>query len=101
VTRSCRDCGNSFWGEEWKTRCKGCFIEMKRREERGDDLRDAYREGYTDGLAAGSRGHELDPRFLRDLITLTHPDRHPGRFEFANRVTAQLVAMRNQLRRAA
>jgi hypothetical protein len=33
------------------TRCKTCFIEMKRAEERGDRLRAAYLDGYRDGLA--------------------------------------------------
>ena len=100
MNRVCRDCGRRFQGEDWKTRCLGCFIEMKRREERGDDFRAAYREGYADGLAERAP-EQLDPAFVRDLIALCHPDRHPGRFEIANRVTARLVSMRDQGRRAA
>jgi hypothetical protein len=82
------------------TRCKTCFIEMKRAEERGDRLRAAYLDGYRDGLAEAPPP-TLEPGFTRELILLCHPDRHPGRFELANRVTARLVEMRDQLRRAA
>jgi hypothetical protein len=96
VNRLCRDCRNTFAGEAWMTRCKTCFIEMKRREESGSDVRDAYRDGYRDGV-----GSTLDGDLVRDLIALCHPDRHPGRFELANCVTARLVQMRDQLRRAA
>ena len=100
MTRVCRDCSNRFQGEHWKTRCLTCFIEMKRRGEREDDLRDAYRRGYVDGVAERAPG-QLDADFLHDLIRLCHPDRHAERFELANRVTARLVSMRDQLRRAA
>jgi hypothetical protein len=100
MTRVCRDCGNSFEGEHWMTRCITCFIEHKRHERRESDLETAYREGYVDGLRDASPA--LEPDLLRDLIALCHPDRHPeARFELANRVTARLVRMRDQLREAA
>ena len=106
MTRVCRYCSKSFDGKPWMTRCKTCFIELKRREERGFRFQHAYQEGhrrgYVDGFADGSAElGPLDQDFVRELISLCHPDRHEGRFELANRVTARLVEMRDQLRRAA
>ena len=44
----------------------------------------------------------LDPRLLRDAISLTHPDRHPPeRAKTANAVTAALLELLQQTRRAA
>lgn len=40
-----------------------------------------------------------DERLLRDLIRLTHPDRHPQeRRPLANRVTAELLARLERVR---
>ena len=93
MNRVCRDCRNRFQGEHWKTRCKPCYIEMKRAEERAIDLQCAYRAGYADGAANVG----LDDGLLRDLVTLCHPDRHPPeRFVRANAATARLLALLNR-----
>lgn len=42
--------------------------------------------------AAGARRVDTTVEFLRDVINLTHPDRHPSeRAALANRVTAALI----------
>jgi hypothetical protein len=44
----------------------------------------------------------LDVQLLTDAIVLCHPDRHPPeRIEDANRVTARLLELRDDARRAA
>ena len=53
MNRVCRDCGNRFQGEDWKTRCITCFIEMKRAQEHAGDLRAAREAGYREGYAVG------------------------------------------------
>jgi hypothetical protein len=66
--------------------------------------RDAYRQGWEDGLRAGLAAAApslLEPGLVRDLIQLAHPDRHPTeRFALANRVTAQLTHMLDERRAA-
>lgn len=65
-----------------------------------------YKQGYEDGVEFGytaglgdGRASLLgtsDPEFVRHLIQLCHPDRHPKeRQQLANRVTARLLEMRS------
>jgi hypothetical protein len=64
-----------------------------------DGFRRGRAEGYTAGHAAGPRaradrngqGFAMDPKDLRWLITLAHPDRHQGNLR-ATRVTQALNA---------
>lgn len=72
-------------------------------DEAGVDLLD-YERGRLDGYRAGQQAARrastgVDIELLGEIIRLTHPDRHPAeRNEAANRVTARLIAMRDELR---
>jgi hypothetical protein len=116
-------CGAEFDAQgAWQKLCWNCWRAQERdRADRGDLgtlerrsralLAEAYeagrRRGYDEGYDAGARENsgparagDVDPTLLRELIILCHPDRHPPeRFDQANRITAQLVSMRNGGRR--
>jgi hypothetical protein len=81
--------------------CWECW--RTRRDEH--DRAGAYDEGWRDGYRAGARcssSPAFEPALLADAIRLTHPDRHPpDRVSMANRVTAALNGLRDQLRSAA
>lgn len=72
-------------------------------DEAGVDLI-SYDRGHEAGYRAGQQtarrqttGVGID--LLSELIRLTHPDRHPAeRHDEANRVTARLIGMRDDLR---
>ena len=54
----------------------------------------AYERGYATAIRERPAG--LDAGWLRELVTLTHPDRHPPeRAELANRATARLLDLLN------
>ena len=99
MIRRCTDCGDSFQAKgDWQRRCWKCWRAEK---ERGE-LRAAYdlgfEHGFEDGRAAATRrnGDGFSASLLREVIALTHPDRHPPeRFELANRITSELVALRS------
>ena len=74
-----------------------------------DGFRRGRAEGYTAGQAAGpartradrnGQGFTMDPKDLRWLITLAHPDRHQGDFR-ATRVTQTLNAFATHTRQKA
>ena len=52
--------------------------------------------GFDEGVVRATellkREALLPPSLLKQVLALTHPDRHPGREERANKVTAELVA---------
>ncbi len=89
----CTMCGTAFQARgRWQRLCRRCWRE-------GHDLaifERGYSAGFTDAIRA-----RLDVQLLTDAIALCHPDRHPTRGEVANRVTAQLLELREQARRAA
>lgn len=71
---------------------------------RQDRKVDEFEAGYRLGLkAAGSGGRgPLDVDLAREAIQLCHPDRHPPeRFALANRVTAALLELLDEGRKAA
>jgi hypothetical protein len=64
---------------------------------------EAYHNGYNDGLrdsfssSLRNSAGQLSTELLRDVVALTHPDRHPPeRAEQATRVTAELLALREE-----
>lgn len=68
------------------------------------DLEHTYQQGYAAGLAAArtlTAGAALDAGFLRELVALCHPDRHPGRTEKATRATQRLLEALDERREAA
>jgi len=90
VIRFCRGCGEAFETDRDHHRyCWSCYWEQ----------RDGGRWSTGDGRGGGRAESvtapvELDERFLRDAIGLTHPDRHdPSRFKVANAVTATLLEL--------
>ncbi len=87
MTRYCTDCHKPFQANgEWQRRCWTCW--------RSDQYQQALADAYQRGLAAAK---PIDPQLLRKAITLCHPDRHPPeRAELATRVTAELMALRDQ-----
>jgi hypothetical protein len=115
MRRACIACGQAFEATAtWQRRCWACWRKGKdeqlRREAFGHGysagLHDAERgwhEGYAEGLRDGrrERGPVLDAELLQALISLCHPDRHAGRVDLATRVTQQLLAIRDGLRRVA
>jgi hypothetical protein len=114
---------------DWKLRCLDCFRRRKREQERAEHetwqqhqqrrreephetlAREAVRlvqEAYLAGKRAGATETQptgldrLDRELLRDIVALTHPDRHPKeRFELANRVTAAINEILEERRSAA
>jgi hypothetical protein len=72
-------------------------------DEVGADVID-YDRGVKDGFAAGKEAARrtvtgIDLAMIGELVRLTHPDRHPPeRRDAANRVTALLMEMRDELR---
>jgi hypothetical protein len=105
VTRTCRSCGRAFetdrshhaycWDCYWEERDKGRWDD----EDRSSEWRKAP-PGWND-QPPRKPPVTLDPRLLRDAIALTHPDRHPPeRARTANAVTAALLELLNQQRKA-
>ena len=100
---TCKQCGDTFWREDnetWKRLCLGCWLERKRQE----DGREAELQQEIEQLraslasarrAAASAGPSLDRRFLKRIVSLTHPDKHGGS-EAATEVTQQLLAIMNR-----
>ena len=114
---NCQKCRREFDAQgAWQKLCLSCYRERERErtgtgdlsglERRADRLiteayeagrQRGFEEGYEVASAKARRpnGH-LSPGLLRELVLLCHPDRHPPeRFELANRITAELVSMRN------
>lgn len=73
---------------DWQKICTSCWVNNKDRE--------TYSKGYAKGYDAGFHAamDDMEKQLAkhlpyRDLIALTHPDRHPDeRKELANRITA-------------
>jgi hypothetical protein len=101
MTRSCSRCGRTFeTSRSYHRLCWDCW-----RADRDAKLRDdAYNEGFTAGRArARTNGgsDKIPPELLNDAVQLTHPDRRPPeRAELANRVTAELLRLRERARSA-
>lgn len=105
---TCCDCGNEFQRDEterWKKRCFPCWKANKDREQRepedADECLRWYRKGYAAGHAASEATRTLEPppidkARLRELLQLTHPDRHDGS-ELAQKVTAWLLDLRKRV----
>lgn len=88
-----------------RTLCRVCYA-----EDQGDiDMaiaETAWQDGHRLGYARGQRDASSDPSAIISLdlvekaITLTHPDRQPSeRFALANTVTANLIELRESLKR--
>jgi hypothetical protein len=84
--------------------CRECEAGKRRRRDAERLARQggtiAYREGYAVGFRAGEQSAAakrvvLPDDFLRDLIRLTHPDRHPPEREaLAVEMTGKLNLLR-------
>jgi hypothetical protein len=90
------------WEPGWKRRARppeGPVERLSRAA--GATVAEAFaagrKEGYDAGLAEGRRRPSpvrLDAELLRELVALTHPDRHPPeRFKQANDATTKLLAL--------
>lgn len=91
---NCRICGADAGPEKWRTLCRSCFKEMKRREEEAtvreiDNLRAEI--GRLNVLTA--KQTTIPAARLRQLIQLCHPDKHNGSAT-SNEVTQWLLEMR-------
>ena len=95
----CADCGRPFDAlGAWQRVCKMCYAAAKRQET--DELRSEVsrlrRElaqlRYQRPPAAAV---SPDDRFVRELLMLTHPDRHGGS-KLSTEVTQRLLAMRKR-----
>ncbi len=99
----------------WRSHFASCAGKRKSPpKQKPESLVEARTKGYNDGLAVGrkqgyDKGYDkgyahglalarsFDADLLRSLIALTHPDRHPPeRYAEANRVTAELIALRGK-----
>lgn len=110
MVKSCRRCKRAFHpSAAHYVLCWDCWREQHDGQLRLGEYERGRTDGYEEGWRHGERaGYEaglregavvLAPELLGDLIRLVHPDRHPAeRYELANRVTAQLVAMRDSVR---
>jgi len=98
----CSECRNLFErgeSESWKRRCLDCWKRSKSTEKASAP--DPYAAGYAAGHAAGLADAAriapavgaIDKARLRQLLQLTHPDRHAGS-ALANEVTVWLLALR-------
>lgn len=90
----CETCGAGFpraAGETWKRLCLPCWRRNKARTESA--------RYETRNAAPESVGAVLDAGRIRQLLQLTHPDRHGGS-ELAHEVTTWLLQQRAQLRGA-
>ncbi|MEO6269838.1 MAG: hypothetical protein ABIP08_06005 [Lautropia sp.] len=91
--------GNREADEAWKTRCLSCWKRSKAPKPRDD--RDLwYRRGFEAGLAETAALQEaapgrLDAALIRQLLQLTHPDKHGGS-KLATKVTARLLDLRKE-----
>jgi hypothetical protein len=97
-TAFCDSCRRSFVRQGgWQRLCYPCFLSIKKK----NDAEKARAEGYAAGYHAGvsvqmskPAAPSLDRDTLREIVALTHPDRHPPeRNAVANRITAILLAM--------
>ena len=97
---TCKQCGDTFWrdeGEEWKRLCLDCWLEKKRKEDGREAELQQEIEQLRVSLAnarreAASARPLLDRRFIKRIISLTHPDKHGGS-ETATEITQQLLAI--------
>jgi hypothetical protein len=81
---ACHECGQHFprkADESWKRLCLPCWRKSK---------------GIS-AAATAPASPALDPTRIRQLLQLTHPDRHGGS-SLANEVTAWLLDLRRALR---
>lgn len=88
MTRYCSQCGNEFEPSQphhaW---CWDCWH---------------AEHGTSSSPRRDNRSVRLDADVISDAIQLCHPDRHPAdRYDLANRTTARLLQLRDQLRSAA
>ena len=96
----CKQCGDTFWREDneaWKRLCLGCWLERKRQE----DGREAELQQEIEQLRArlanarrevASAQPVLDRKFIKRIVSLTHPDKH-GNSKVATEITQQLLAI--------
>jgi hypothetical protein len=114
----CRECGKPFPAvEAWMRECLPCFKEKKGYSlTKGDKqfvwsqheimrLREAL-DSARDEMARNNRATPqslraepiaITPRFIRDILSLTHPDKHKNS-ERATRITQALIALRTELK---
>jgi hypothetical protein len=94
--RTCRGCGTRFEGQRWQRLCWRCWRERRDR----DAQREAYQVGYLDGMLADAERTQrqtIPPQLVERLIRFAHPDRNMSRFEEANQLTRELLALRTEL----
>lgn len=105
----CKNCGRSFWqDEDWKLLCLDCWKARKRQEQsREAELQSEVAQLRTSlaqlrlNLAtarceAAKARPLLDRKFLRRVVSLTHPDKHGGS-EAATEVTQLLLAIMQEI----
>jgi hypothetical protein len=100
VSPVCCKCGETFDSDrKYHRYCWSCYWEERDNGRWTDDARSSDRRKPPPQTRRPPL--TLDTRFLRDAITLTHPDRHPvERSRTANAVTAALLELLRQQRGA-
>ena len=99
----CKQCGAAFQrddGQEWKLLCLDCWRARKRQERAREAELQQEVEQLRRSLANAQRKAalvkpQLDRRFIKRIVSLTHPDKHGGS-ETATEVTQQLLAIMRQ-----
>ena len=96
IRRACRDRlpepVRDALGRDMRRLVRDAYREARR--EATHDIERAYREGHAVGFHAGAASaRALDVVFLRELLTLCHPDLHPGRVKSATSATQRLLAL--------
>jgi len=102
---TCSNCGHWLDADQphWHRLCWQCWRAENGRTQPSAAALEAraFQRGYAAGYAAGTED-TIDHELVSDCIQLSHPDRHPiERREFANRVTAELLRLRDRIREAA
>src|SRR4051812_5291292 len=76
----------------WQTICRRCYGESRKREnERLRIDNDRLRSELADAKVS-----PFEPEFVRQLIQLTHPDKHGGS-DLAQAVTKRLLEMKRRI----
>jgi len=93
TTHRCRACYASLAGEpSWKTLCRPCFAESKKREQA--ELQDEVTVLRAE-VAALRQRQGIEPQMVRTLLQLCHPDKHNDS-PAATRATQYLLSLKRE-----
>ncbi len=110
-TAYCRECNRPFPQKaSWAKKCVLCFKEDRGYDLLSGDLSFLWAQMEIKRLQAENRelpNREAQPttdpapvlteKFIRELLSLTHPDRH-NNSDRSNRITGELLDLRNTLK---